>query len=215
MQKVAVIGSGVVGQTLADGFLKHGYQVMRASRDPNKLAEWKSGAGDKASTGNFEEAAAWGDTIVLAVKGSAAEAALGLCKNENLAGKTVIDTCNPIGDQPPQNGVLNFFSDLNHSLMERLQAAAPEAKLVKAFSCVGSPFMVDPEFDGGPPTMFICGNDADAKAAVSELLTKFGWDIADMGAVEAARAIEPLCMLWCIPGMKDGSWTHAFKLLRK
>jgi hypothetical protein len=97
--------------------------------------------------------------------------------------------------------------------MERLQAAAPEARFVKAFSCVGNALMVDPEIPGGPPTMFICGNDSGAKGKVREILTQFGWETEDMGAVEAARAIEPLCMLWCIPGFRENRWMHAFKLL--
>ena len=88
------------------------------------------------------------------------------------------------------------------------------AKFVKAFSCVGNAFMINPEFPGGPPSMFICGNDDDAKASVRSLLGELGWETVEMGAAESARAIEPLCMLWCIPGFTKNSWTHAFKLLR-
>jgi hypothetical protein len=112
------------------------------------------------------------------------------------------------------NGVIKFFTDLNESLMEKLQKKAPEAHFVKAFSCVGNALMVNPKLAGGPPTMFICGNDAAAKAEVKKLLEQFGWETADMGAMEAARAIEPLCMLWCIPGFIQNSWMHAFKLLK-
>jgi predicted dinucleotide-binding enzyme len=125
-----------------------------------------------------------------------------------------MDATNPIADAPPQNGVLRFFTDLDESLMERLQRQAPDAHFVKVFSCVGNAFMVNPAFPGGPPTMFICGNDAGAKAEVRTVLGQFGWDTADMGTAEAARAIEPLCMLWCIPGFRQNSWAHAFKLLR-
>lgn len=214
MSKLAILGSGQVGDALAKGFLTRGDEVMRGSRDPSKLADWQAAAGTGARVGSFEEAAAWGETIVLAVKGSAAEAVLEQAGVANLAGKTVIDATNPIADAPPDHGVLRFFTDLNESLMERLQKQAPEAHFVKAFSCVGNALMVDPELPGGPPTMFICGNDADAKAEVRAILDRFGWDTADMGAVEAARAIEPLCMLWCIPGMTGGGWMHAFKLLR-
>jgi 8-hydroxy-5-deazaflavin:NADPH oxidoreductase len=214
MSKVAVLGSGQVGQALADGFLKHGHEVMRASRDPKKLAEWKSGAGSKAHTGTFAEAAKWGQSIVLAVKGTAAEAAIEQAGAGNLAGKTVMDATNPIADLPPQNGVLRFFTNLDESLMERLERKAPAANFVKVFSCVGNAFMVNPSFPGGPPTMFICGKSAPAKAEVRAVLDQFGWETADMGASEAARAIEPLCMLWCIPGLTSGQWTHAFKLLK-
>jgi predicted dinucleotide-binding enzyme len=214
MSKVAVLGSGQVGEVLANGFLKHGHEVMRGSRDVAKLAMWKNGAGPKAQVGTFEASAKWAEAVVLALKASAAEAAIDQIGAANLAGKTVIDTTNPIADAPPDNGVIRYFTDINQSLMERLQKKAPDAHFVKAFSCVGNAFMVNPKFPGGPPTMFICGNDKGAKAEVGGFLEQFGWDVADMGGVEGARAIEPLCMLWCIPGMTGNGWTHAFKLLR-
>jgi predicted dinucleotide-binding enzyme len=214
MSKVSVLGSGQVGEVLANGFLKHGHDVLRASREPDKLAAWKASAGANARTGTFAEAASFAEILVLAVKGAAAEAVLEAAGVERLAGKLILDATNPIADLPPQNGVLRFFTDLNQSLMERLQQKAPAARFVKAFSCVGNAFMVDPKLPGGPPTMFICGNDADAKAEARRILEAFGWDVADMGKVEAARAIEPLCILWCIPGLTGGGWAHAFKLLR-
>jgi predicted dinucleotide-binding enzyme len=219
MSKIGVLGSGQVGEVLADGFLKHGHDVMRGSREPGKLAAWKEKkqkemAGARAQTGTFAEAARFADSVVLAVKGSAAEAALDAAGLDNLAGKTVMDATNPIADKPPESGVLRFFTDLDESLMERLQRKAPEARFVKVFSCVGNAFMVNPSLPGGPPTMFICGNDAGAKAEVRAVLDQFGWETADMGAAAAARAIEPLCILWCIPGLTGGGWTHAFKLLR-
>jgi len=213
--KVAIIGSGMVGDALAGGFLKYGHQVKRASRDPSKLEAWKAAAGERASTGTFDDAARWADIVVLAVKGTGAESAVELCGPDNLASKTVIDATNPIAESPPVNGVLNFFTTFDESLMERLQNKAPRARFVKAFSCVGNAFMVDPDFDGTKPTMFICGNDDSAKAEVTAILDTFGWDIEDMGAVEAARAIEPLCILWCIPGFARNEWSHAFKLLKK
>jgi len=215
MKKIAVLGSGVVGQTLADGLLRHGYEVMRGSREPAKLGAWKSKAGAKASVGTFAEAARYGETIVLAVKGTAAEAVIDLCGAQSLAGKTVIDTTNPIAEKPPVHGVLSYFTTLDESLMERLQKRAPAANLVKAFSCVGNALMVNPKLPGGPPTMFICGNHAGAKDDVKAILVQLGWEIEDLGAVEAARAIEPLCMLWCLPGFLRNEWNHAFKLLRK
>ncbi|HEY3217164.1 MAG TPA: NAD(P)-binding domain-containing protein [Candidatus Eisenbacteria bacterium] len=215
MSKVGVLGSGAVGQVLADGFLKHGDEVMRGSRDPAKLAGWKGNAGARASTGTFAEAAGFGEIVVLAVKGTGAEEVVRLAGVKPLEGKTVIDTTNPIAEAPPVNGVLRFFTHLDESLMERLQRLAPAAKFVKAFSCVGNALMVDPEVGGGKPTMFICGNDAGAKREVGEVLRRFGWEWEDMGGVEAARAIEPLCILWCIPGFLRGQWSHAFKLLKK
>lgn len=214
MKKIGVIGSGVVGSALSGGFLKLGHPVMRASRDPGKLAEWKTEAGPAARTGTLAEAAAWGDAVVLAVKGTAAVSAIELCGIETLSGKIVIDATNPIAEAPPEDGVLRYFTDLNLSLMERLQALAPEARFVKAFSSVGSALMVDPDFSGTRPTMFLCGNDEEAKRFVTEVLDRFGWEAADMGTAVAARAIEPLAMLWCIPGFRENSWGHAFKLLR-
>jgi hypothetical protein len=213
MTKVAVIGSGIVGETLANGFLKHGYATMRASREPGKLAAWKTGAKGEASTGTFADAAKWADIVVLSVKGGAALEALDQCGVANLAGKVVIDSTNPIADKPPVHGVLQYFTDFNESLIEKLQKKAPQAKFVKAFSCVGNAFMVNPQFPQ-KPTMFICGNDDGAKATVTGILDKFGWETADMGAVEAGRAIEPLCMLYCIPGIAKGQWTHAFRMMK-
>ena len=114
---------------------------------------------------------------------------------------------------PPVNGVLKFFTSLDESLMERLQTAYPSVRFVKAFSSVGNARMVNPVYAAGRPTMFICGNDAAAKQTVSGVLDQFGWESLDMGSVEAARAIEPLCILWCIPGFLRNEWTHAFKVL--
>jgi predicted dinucleotide-binding enzyme len=212
--KIGIIGSGVVGQTLAAGFLKHGHEVEIGTRDPVKLKDWSAKhPGIKVKT--FAEAAAFGDVVVLAVSGQVALEAVKLVGPKALRGKTVIDACNPIGGGPPVNGVLSYFTTYTDSLMERLQKAYPEAHFVKAFNSVGNAQMVNPHFAGGRPTMFICGNDAGAKKTVTQILDQFGWDTEDMGAVEAARAIEPLCMLWCIPGVGRGDWSpHAFKLLR-
>ncbi len=212
--KVGVIGSGIVGQTLSDGFLRYGHEVMRGSRDPGKLAAWRAGAGSKARTGTFADAAAFGEVVVLAVKGTAALEAVRAC-DAALAGKVVIDATNPIADAPPVNGVLQLFTGPNESLMEALQAAAPAARFVKAFSCVGNALMVNPSLPGGKPTMFVCGDDEGARRQVTAILDQFGWETEDLGGAEAARAIEPLCMLWCIPGFRRNDWTHAFKLLRR
>jgi 8-hydroxy-5-deazaflavin:NADPH oxidoreductase len=211
-QKIGVIGSGQVGKVLAEGFKKHGHAVMIGSREPGKLKEWGATAG--ISTGDFAATAAFADIIVLAVKGGIAAEALGLAGAGNLRGKIVIDATNPIADAPPQDGVLRFFTDLNESLMEKLQKENPEALFVKAFSCVGNALMVNPQLPGGRPSMFIAGNDDAAKTTVTQILDTFGWDTEDMGKATAARAIEPLCMLWCIPGMLRGQWNHAFKLVR-
>lgn len=213
--KVGVIGSAAVGQTLAAGFKKHGHEVRIGSRTPSKLAEFSRDAGVQAGT--FGEVAAWGEALVLAVKGHVAESALREAGVGNLAGKLVIDTTNPIADAPPEDDVLKFFTSPNESLMERLQTAFPAVKFVKAFNSVGSALMVNPSFPGGSkPTMFYCGDDAAAKATVGRILEQFGWGGADMGSAKAARAIEPLCQLWCIPGFRNNDWTsHAFHLLTR
>ena len=210
--RVGVLGSGVVGKTLAAGFAKHGHEVTIGTRAPAKLADWAAGAGVKAGT--VAEAARFGAIVVLAVKGAAAEDALRLAGAPNLEGKLVLDTTNPIADAPPDGGVLRFFTTLDDSLMERLQRAQPAARFVKAWSSVGSALMVDPRLPGGPPTMFLCGDDAAARSETAAILREFGWEVEDCGGAAAARAIEPLCILWCIPGFAKNDWAHAFKLLR-
>jgi predicted dinucleotide-binding enzyme len=212
--KVGVLGSGDVAKVLAAGFKKHGHEVKMGSRSPAKLADWiAQNAG--ISSGTFAEAAKFGELVMLAVKGAVASEALDLAGAGNLAGKTVIDACNPIEDAPPDKGVLRFFTDINESLMEKLQRKFSDARFVKAYNSVGSGLMINPQFAGGRPTMFICGNDEAAKKQVQQINDQFGWETADMGGVEAARAIEPLCMLWCLPGFLRNDWVHAFKVLRK
>jgi 8-hydroxy-5-deazaflavin:NADPH oxidoreductase len=213
MAKFGILGSGDVGQTLSKGLKKYGHEVRIGSRNPAKLAEFSSQTGIVAGT--FADVARWGEALVLSVAGMAAEDAVRLAGPAHFAGKLVIDTTNPTTAEPPEQGVLRVFTDPNFSLMERLQRAFPEAKFVKAFNSVGSDLMVDPSFDGTRPTMFYCGNDAGAKATVAQILEQFGWEPADMGAAVAARAIEPLAQLWCIPGFLEDRWNHAFHLLRQ
>ena len=212
--KIGVIGSGAVGKTLAAGFLKRGHAVTIGTREAAKLRDWAT-EHPTAKVAGFAETAAFGEVVVLAVGGSVALDALKLIGAAAIDGKPVIDATNPIGGGSPVHGVLSYFTSLSDSLMERLQKAYPQAHFVKAFNSVGAGQMVDPHFAGGKPTMFVCGNDEAAKKTVAALVQDFGWEVADMGQVEAARAIEPLCMLWCIPGIARGDWSpHAFKLLR-
>ena len=178
---------------------------------PAKLADFSSKSGIAAGT--FSEVAAWADAAVLAVSGKVAEDAVRAAGESNLRGKVVIDATNPIADAPPVDGVIQYFTGPNDSLMERLQRTFPDVRFVKAFSSVGAARMINPQFSGGKPTMFYCGNDADAKAFVANVLDQFGWELADMGTAVAARAIEPLAQLWCIPGFRENTWTHAFKVL--
>ena len=211
--KIGILGSGDVAKALGAGFVRHGHDVMLGTRETAKLADWAR-QNSPVKTGAFGEAAAFGQIVILAVKGTVAPDVLLAAGAKNLAGKTVIDATNPIAEVPPVNGVLRFFTTHDESLLERLQRAFPSARLVKAFNSVGAGCMVNPQFAGGKPTMFIAGNDAAAKGEVTAILDQFGWETADMGAMEAARAIEPLCMLWCIPGFTRNEWVHAFKLLR-
>ncbi len=211
-QRVGVLGSAVVGRTLAAGFARHGHPTRIGTRAPGKLASWAAEAGVEAGT--LEEAARFGEVLVLAVKGSAAEAVLELAGAANLAGKTILDTTNPIAEAPPDGGVLRFFTSLEDSLMERLQRAQPTARFVKAWSSVGNALMVDPRLPGGPPSMFVCGDDPAAKREAAAILAEFGWETEDCGGAAGARAIEPLCILWCIPGFLANDWVHAYKVLR-
>jgi 8-hydroxy-5-deazaflavin:NADPH oxidoreductase len=151
------------------------------------------------------------------VKGGAAEQAVRDANPANLRHKPVIDTTNPIADAPPEDGVLRFFTSPNDSLMERLQSAFPDVHFVKAFNSVGSALMVNPAFPGGGrPTMFYCGNDGEAKRLAATIVDQFGWEGMDMGTAKAARALEPLCQLWCIPGFRENAWTnHAFHVMKR
>src|SRR5437868_6765066 len=207
--KVGILGSGDVAKVLGGGFLKHNHQVMMGTRTASKLAAWAK-ENPKGNVGSFADTAKFAELVVLAVKGTTAMEPLRAAGAANLSGKVVIDATNPIADAPPVHGVLKFFTNLDESLMERLQREFTSARFVKAFNSVGNPLMVNPQFKGGKPTMFICGNDDAAKQTVRGLLDQFGWETADMGQVEAARAIEPLCMLWLIPGFLRNEWSHAF-----
>ncbi|MFT3781443.1 MAG: NAD(P)-binding domain-containing protein [Nibricoccus sp.] len=211
--KIGILGSGIVAQTLASGFLKHGHEVTVGTRETAKLADWAA-QNPKGKLGSFADTAKFADIVVLAVKGNVAAAALRSAGVDNLTGKVVIDATNPIADSPPVNGVLRFTTNLEESAMELLQREFKTARFVKAFNSVGAAGMVNPKFSGGKPSMFICGNDEAAKKTVRTILDQFGWETEDMGSVEAARAIEPLCILWCIPGFLRQDWSHAFKVLR-
>ena len=213
--KIGILGSAEVGQALGEGFLKEGHAVMLGTRDVNKeeVMKWKA-AHPGAKTGTFAAAAKFGELLVLACNGAVIESVIGLADADNFSGKIVIDTTNPIAAGGPVDGVLKFFTTLEDSLLERTQRRLPDARMVKAFNSVGSTSMYKPNFAGGTPSMFICGNDADARKTVTDLLTAFGWETEDLGVAAAARAIEPLCLLWCIPGFLRNDWVHAYKVLR-
>ncbi len=205
---IAILGSGMVGITLANGLDQAGYSVLLSNRKASSVDGW-SGKVEK-----YADAVNKSDIVILSVKGTAAEEVVSSLSNK-LEGKTVIDTTNPITDSPPDEGVLSYFTSLDESLMERLQKLAPKANFVKAFNSVGNSYMVNPTFKDGAPSMFICGNSDSAKADTIQILNDLGWgDVQDFGGVKSARAIEPLCMLWCIPGFVSNEWSHAFKYLK-
>jgi len=211
--KIGILGSGVVGQTLAKGFLSQGHEVQLGTSNPSKLSEWLNGDGKGIEVLGFGEVSANAELLVLAVKGHAAKTVLENVGAEALKGKTIIDATNPIDDSvAPENGVLTFFTK-GKSLMEELQEAFPQAHFVKAYNSVGAGLMVNPQL-GSKPTMFIAGNNTEAKIQVTAINEAFGWETEDMGVATAARAIEPLCILWCIPGFLKNDCAHAFKLLK-
>jgi 8-hydroxy-5-deazaflavin:NADPH oxidoreductase len=213
--KIGIIGSGTVGRVLGTAFLKEGHEVMLGTRNTSKdeVVKWKK-ENPSGNTGKFEDTAKFGELLVLTTSGDAAENAATMAGIDNFKNKVVIDTTNPIAKEAPVNGVLKYFTGMNESLMERIQRLIPDAKMVKAFNSVGNAVMYKPNFPGGKPTMFICGNDDGAKKTVTDILTVFGYETEDMGKAEAAGTIESLCILWCIPGFLRNQWTHAFKLLK-
>lgn len=212
MKTVGIIGSGVVGQTLGDGFLKYGHKVMIGTRDTSKLIDWQSKNGTNAHLGNTAETAAFGDILVLATKGTVAKDIIASVDAKSLEGKTIIDATNPITDEAPEDGVLKFFTK-DQSLMEILQETAPKANFVKAFNTIGSGLMINPKFES-KPTMFIAGNNDASKKEVGEIIEQFGFEVEDMGTAKASNVIEQLCILWCIPGFRENKWNHAFKLMK-
>jgi 8-hydroxy-5-deazaflavin:NADPH oxidoreductase len=211
--RVGILGSGDVGKALANGFAATGNDVKIASREPAKLDAWAKSTGGKVTTGTFAETAKHGEIVVLATVWNGTEAAIGLAGADNVAGKVVLDVTNPLkieGGRPV--GLERGFSD---SGGEQVQRWLPRARVVKAFNIVGSAHMFKPDFPGGPPDMFFCGNDEGAKKTTTELLTAFGWNPVDIGGIEGARLLEPMCWLWVTYGARTGGWSHAFKMLRK
>ncbi|OGC93493.1 MAG: DNA-binding protein [candidate division Zixibacteria bacterium RBG_16_48_11] len=213
--KVGVLGSGDVGQVLGAGFIKYGHEVEMGTRDPQqeKVKNWVAKNGSRASAGTFAEAASFGEVLVLATHGVATENAIKLAGVKNFSGKVVIETTNPLDFSKGVPPTLSI--GLTDSLGEQIQRLIPEAKVVKAFSIVGNAHMVNPQFPGGPPDMFICGNDTEAKKKVMEILKDFGWPAIDLGGIEMSRYLEPLAMVWIVHGFSSNTWNHAFKLLRK
>jgi predicted dinucleotide-binding enzyme len=212
---VGILGTGDVARALGRGFIALGHDVRMGSRQAGneKALGWASGMGPKASAGTFADAASFGELIVLATLGVANESALTMAGPEKCDGKIVIDTTNPLdfsGGMPPKLAVGG-----NDSGGERVQRLLRSAHVVKAFNTVGNAFMFRPDFPGGPPDMFIAGNDDDAKARVSGILKDFGWGVVDVGGIESSRYLEAMCMVWVLTGIRSGNWNQAFKMLKK
>jgi len=213
--KIGILGSGVVGQTLGAGFAALGHEVKMGSREPGseRVQDWVARTGVLSSAGTFSDAAAFADLAVLATGWSGTDNAIHLADPRNLVGKVVIDATNPLAyaaDAPP-----SLALGFNDSGGEQVQRLLPDSKVVKAFNTVGAPHMVNPDFPGGPPDMFICGNDTEAVAQVKDICERFGWSVIDIGGIEGARLLEPLAILWVLYGIRTGGWGHAFKLLKK
>lgn len=212
---IGILGSGDVGRALGKGFADEGHEVMIGSRSPDseKLAAWKEAAGKKARVGTFAEAAEFAGIAVLATLWSGTESAIRLADPKRFEGKLVIDVTNPLvfeEGKPPALALGHTDSG-----GEQVQRWLPGAHVVKAFNTVGHALMVHPDLPGGPPDMFICGDDAHAKSQVREILGSFGWPAIDIGGIEGARLLEPMCILWVRYGALTGTWQHAFKLLHK
>lgn len=213
--KVAILGSGGVGQDLGLGFIGLGHEVRMGSRHPGRaeIKAWLAKAGQKASAGTFGEAAAFGEMAVLATDWEGTENALRLAGPAHLAGKVVIDVTNPLAFRPDALPTLAVSG--GDSAGEQVQRWLPGAKVVKAFNTVNHAHMVRPSFPGGPPDMFLCGNDDRARKMVAGICRDFGWGVIDMGGIEASRLIEPLALIYIQNAIRTGNWNYAFKLLKK
>jgi 8-hydroxy-5-deazaflavin:NADPH oxidoreductase len=211
--KVGIIGSGVVGQTLAKKFIDLGHEVVIGTRSPEKLADWAAQTG--GTVGSFADAAAFGEIIVVSTlwAGGATENAINLADPANFVGKVVIDTTNPLDFS---TGVLRLAVGHTDSAGEIIQRCLPGAHVVKAFNIVTAATMVNPSYTGGEPDMFIGGDDANAKQKVTQILHDFGWKgVIDLGGIETARYLEPLAVVWCLHYFATRNDRLAFKFVGK
>jgi 8-hydroxy-5-deazaflavin:NADPH oxidoreductase len=221
--KVAIIGSGIVGQTLGKKLVELGHDVVLGTRDPNKLDEakgwagslgdWLNAVGNKATVATFAAAAAQSEIVINATHGMASLAALQTAGADNLQGKILIDVANELDfsqGMPPKS----LAADTT-SLGEKIQAAFPNAKVVKTLNTMNCAVMVNPQqLADGNHTVFVSGNDADAKAKVTELLQSFGWtDIFDLGDITSARGTEMMMPLWLRAFGKLGNVPYNFKIV--
>lgn len=211
--RVGILGSGDVAKSFARGFLKEGNEVMLGSREPEKLASWVQESGQSSSSGTLSETAKFGELLVIAVNGAKAVEAIQMAGVDEFRGKVVVDATNPLDMSagiPPK-----LIGGLGTSSGELIQKALPAAFVVKAFNSVGNAHFYKPQFAGGPPDMFICGDDAEAKEQVSRISKDFGWNSIDVGGIGFSHYLEAAAMIWIITAFSGGHWNQAFKLLRK
>lgn len=212
--RIGIIGSGVVGQQLGIGFIRLGHEVMVGTRDTSKLKEWQGKTDNKGKTGSFEEAAKFGDTVILATKWEGTKNALEIAGKNNLSGKVIIDVTNPLdfsSGMPPK-----FAAQPGNSGGEQIQRYLSDSKVVKAFNIINAYTMINPQLEEGKADLFIAGNDPDSKNMVTSFAKDLGWEnIYDLGDISQSLYLETLTMIWVNYGVKNNSWSHAFKLLKK
>jgi 8-hydroxy-5-deazaflavin:NADPH oxidoreductase len=214
--KVGILGSGDVGRALGTGFVAAGHTVTIGAREAGnaRLAEWAATTGGAGTAGTFVEAARFGEILVVATLGVAAPEAIRRAGLEHFEGKIVIDPTNPL--EFSATGAPALAHGSHPSNGEAVQALLPKSRVVKAFNIVGNTLFYRPSLPGGPPDMLICGNDARAKAEVTDLLHEFGWpSVIDLGGIEASRELESLCIAWVKSAFALHNFEIAFKLLRK
>jgi predicted dinucleotide-binding enzyme len=183
-----------------------GSAALLGTRHPEKLRAWVSGDGKGASTGTFSDAIQFAELAVLAVFGLASQDAIQIAGVDNFKGKVVLDATNPLdksGGLPPK-----LVGSLGNSGGELNQRALPDAFIVKAFNTVGAAHFYKPEFPGGPPDMFLCGDNEKAKEQVSRICSAFGWNPIDVGGIALSHYIEATSMLWTIPRSMAGTGTR-------
>ena len=197
--RIAVLGTGIVGRTLATKLVELGHEVNMGSRTPDndRGAEWVAAAGERASQGTFADAAAFGELVLSCTGGMVALQALSAAGEANLEGKTLLDVSNTLDfsqGRPPILGVCN-----TDSVGEQIQRTFPGARVVKGLNTMNCAVMVDPALVPGAHDVLICGDDEEAKAQVGELLQSFGWSaerILDLGDISSARGLEMYVALW-------------------
>ncbi|HUR87179.1 MAG TPA: NAD(P)-binding domain-containing protein [Solirubrobacteraceae bacterium] len=197
--RIAVLGTGTVGQSLAGALLRKGHEVRMGSRTAGNEAAvaWAGEIGGPATEGTFADAAGFGELVINATNGAASLAALDAAGAEQLAGKVLIDVANPLDFSKGRPPTLTVCND--DSLGEQIQRAFPDVRVVKTLNTVTAKLMVEPSLVEGAHTMFVAGNDGAAKAQAGELLQGFGWpaeSILDLGDIGAARGMEMYLALW-------------------